>query len=432
MNRTKYKPFREENRRLVSLFFCLLKQSRVDLCVSRCALPSFSSFIHFKPYRRSLDRSNKMRSLDVNLLKHAITKFPQGKHQKYYENRNAHLHELIHLQTHLQNSPTVEQRTKRDMASPSAAIEKRLLGVSFVVNLCLVGAKLGVFLSSRSFSVLVSLLDSAIDIVSSAILWVTARAIARSTSACAYRFPIGTARLEPVGTLVFSIVMAVAMVVAAAESFAALFAGLLDSLSLIRHGPDLGAAAIGILSATVLAKAVLYGVSNKQAEHASDLLKACTEDHRNDTVSNLLSLSGGTLAAEFSSVLWWLDPVCAIVLATAISILWTRASRHQVTMLTGGAASPAMLRKLTFMSFQHDPRIAKVDTVRAYYGGSKLFVEIHIVMDPVTPLWLAHDVGESLEQDVEAYFFQDVERAFVHVDYETTHRPSSEHLGPWV
>lgn len=42
-------------------------------------------------------------------------------------------------------------------------------------------------------------------------------------------------------------------------------------------------------------------------------------------------------------------------------------------------------------------------------------------MDPKTPLWKAHDISEHLQSKIEA--LPQIERAFVHVDYETSHQP---------
>jgi divalent metal cation (Fe/Co/Zn/Cd) transporter len=47
-------------------------------------------------------------------------------------------------------------------------------------------------------------------------------------------------------------------------------------------------------------------------------------------------------------------------------------------------------------------------------------------MDANTPLWKAHDVSQSLQEKIEV--LPNVERAFVHVDYETTHTPASPAL----
>ncbi|OAQ25667.1 hypothetical protein K457DRAFT_22878 [Linnemannia elongata AG-77] len=57
------------------------------------------------------------------------------------------------------------------------------------------------------------------------------------------------------------------------------------------------------------------------------------------------------------------------------------------------------------------------DTVRAYYAGDGLFVEIDIDHPPDTPLSQAHDLGESLQGALES--LDNVERAFVHIGYNT-------------
>ena len=49
------------------------------------------------------------------------------------------------------------------------------------------------------------------------------------------------------------------------------------------------------------------------------------------------------------------------------------------------------------------------------------FVELDVVMNADTPLWKAHDIAERLQDKIEA--LPGVERAFVHVDHETTHTP---------
>lgn len=44
-------------------------------------------------------------------------------------------------------------------------------------------------------------------------------------------------------------------------------------------------------------------------------------------------------------------------------------------------------------------------------------------MDANTPLWKAHDISQQLQDKIEV--LPNVERAFVHVDHETTHTPVS-------
>lgn len=58
----------------------------------------------------------------------------------------------------------------------------------------------------------------------------------------------------------------------------------------------------------------------------------------------------------------------------------------------------------------------QTDTLRQNY-----FVEVDIVMAAETPLWKTHDVSQQMQDKIE--LLPNVERAFVHVDYETSHTP---------
>lgn len=69
----------------------------------------------------------------------------------------------------------------------------------------------------------------------------------------------------------------------------------------------------------------------------------------------------------------------------------------------------------------HSPEIRQIDTVRAYYCGPRLIVEVDIVMDRHANVELAHDTAETLQIKLEK--LPSVERAYVHIDYETTHAP---------
>jgi divalent metal cation (Fe/Co/Zn/Cd) transporter len=65
--------------------------------------------------------------------------------------------------------------------------------------------------------------------------------------------------------------------------------------------------------------------------------------------------------------------------------------------------------------------VKQIDTVRAWHSGPRLVVEVDIVMDPDVSLRVSHDVAEELQKKLES--LPDVERAYVHVDFETTHKP---------
>jgi divalent metal cation (Fe/Co/Zn/Cd) transporter len=70
----------------------------------------------------------------------------------------------------------------------------------------------------------------------------------------------------------------------------------------------------------------------------------------------------------------------------------------------------------------HAPNdITAIDTVRSYYSGPRLIVEVDVVMNADSSLRHTHDTAEELQIKLES--LPNVERAYVHVDYETSHAP---------
>ena len=94
-------------------------------------------------------------------------------------------------------------------------------------------------------------------------------------------------------------------------------------------------------------------------------------------------------------------------------------------MLAGHTASPDFLKKITWLALNHDRNIEKVDTVRAFHFGNNFLVEMDIILPSTMTVQEAHQIQEPLQRRLES--MPEVERAFVHIDYEYTHRPSEEH-----
>jgi len=94
-------------------------------------------------------------------------------------------------------------------------------------------------------------------------------------------------------------------------------------------------------------------------------------------------------------------------------------------MLVGKTAETDFLSKITWICMDHHRKIDKVDTVRAFHFGNNFLVEVDIVLPPEMTLQEAHDIAEPLQQKIER--LPEVERAFVHIDYEYSHHPDTEH-----
>ena len=157
------------------------------------------------------------------------------------------------------------------------------------------------------------------------------------------------------------------------------------------------------------------------------LVEAYADDHRNDTLSNICVVATAIIAAKDKS-LWYLDPAFAIALCIFIVVNWAMTAKEQVQKLAGLSAKPEFLSKVTYLACNHDERVLFIDTVRAYHFGHKFLVECDIVLPETMPLKEAHDIGEGLQVRIEQ--MEDVERAFVHLDYEWDHK--AEHGDPYA
>jgi divalent metal cation (Fe/Co/Zn/Cd) transporter len=100
---------------------------------------------------------------------------------------------------------------------------------------------------------------------------------------------------------------------------------------------------------------------------------------------------------------------------------WTRTVIENVWSLIGRTAPPEFLAKLTYLIWNHHKEIKHIDTVRAYTFGNHYFAEVHIVLPEDMVLNQAHNIGEDLQEKLEQ--LPEVERAFVHIDFEFSHRP---------
>lgn len=78
--------------------------------------------------------------------------------------------------------------------------------INVVANICLLAAKIVAAFFSSSLSLVASLVDSALDLLCTLIVWTTSNLVQWKLRPLKKRFPIGRRRLEPIGILVFSVV----------------------------------------------------------------------------------------------------------------------------------------------------------------------------------------------------------------------------------
>nr|KAG5706461.1 hypothetical protein BaRGS_032854 [Batillaria attramentaria] len=163
----------------------------------------------------------------------------------------------------------------------------------------------------------------------------------------------------------------------------------------------------------------------------SPIVQALALDHRIDVCSNAVAIVCGYLGSRqfqndfHTDDFKYVDPAGAILITVYIIYTWWRMGADQIKLLTGRTATPEFLSKVTWMVLDHDENIRHIETVRAFHSGNNFLVEVDIVLPETMHLGVAHDIGERLQQKLES--LPEVERAFVHLDYDFTHTPKMEH-----
>ncbi|KAK7093580.1 uncharacterized protein [Littorina saxatilis] len=342
--------------------------------------------------------------------------------RQYYKAQDKLIEEF---ETLAEKGYTDEESLIQESLMNKAAV--RLSQLSFAANLLLLVAKSVAVALSGSFSVISSLVDSAVDLLSGVVIWYTSRAVKQSSP---YNYPSGKRRLEPLAIVVLSVIMSLASFQLIIESIQKIVTYTSDKSGT----PRFEIPTIVITASTVVVKFGLFltcYLVGKRHGGLSSSVGVLMQDHRNDILSNSMALVCGYLGSyEFAQKtgeqnVVFIDPAGAAVIGAYILVSWWNTGLEQIRMLTGVSAKPEFLSKITWICLNHNHQITMIDTVRAFHFGNRFLVEVDIVLPKEMMLDATHEIGESLQQKLES--LRDVERAFVHVDWETEHRPEAEH-----
>ena len=326
--------------------------------------------------------------------------------------------------------PNLEPEEETDSSAPIVTLA---IYINLVANTILLIMKIIVAVLTSSVSVLASLVDAALDFLSTAIVWITTRLIARQDQ---YAYPVGRRRLEPIGVLVFSVIMVTSFFQVALEGFNRMTAS----------GPNeivqLTIPAIVIMTATVVIKFLCW-LWCRLIKNSS--VQALAQDAMTDVVFNIFSIIF-PLVGYFAKQ-WWLDPLGGIVLSLYVIFNWSSTSVMHIRNLSGCSATADERNVLLYLTMRFAKTVRQIQGLQAYHAGDKLIVEADVVVgyppegeevgrggskivdgNGAPPsgkemsLRDSHDLGESLQYVLESVPM--VDRAFVHLDYETYNLPS--------
>ncbi|CAA0825763.1 Putative metal tolerance protein C3 [Striga hermonthica] len=284
---------------------------------------------------------------------------------------------------------------------------ERAMRISNYANILLLAFKIYATVKSGSLAIAASTLDSLLDLMAGGILWFTHLSMKNVNI---YKYPIGKLRVQPVGIIVFAAIMATLgfqVLVQAVEK-------LIEDKQTEKMTSNQMEWLFSIMLSATVAKLGLWIYCKSSG---NKIVRAYAKDHYFDVITNVVGLVAAILGDKF---FWWIDPAGAIILAIYTILNWSKTVLENAESLVGQSAPPEVLQKLTYLVIRH-PRVKRIDTVRAYTFGVLYFVEVDIELPEDLPLKEAHTIGESLQIKLEK--LREVERAFVHLDYECEHKP---------
>ncbi|KAL8691294.1 MAG: hypothetical protein Q9218_003454 [Villophora microphyllina] len=292
-------------------------------------------------------------------------------------------------------------------ADSGSSIVTVAIYINLAANAVLLAGKIAVIVLTSSLSVLASLVDAALDFLSTAIVWTTTKLISQQDQ---YAYPVGRRKLEPIGVLVFSVIMITSFFQVALQCFNRLTSG---DHSIVR----LGLPSIIIMASTVLIK---FGCWLWCRFIKNSSVQALAQDAMTDVVFNIFSIIFPIIG--YYAHIWWLDALGGLCLSFYVIFNWSRTTTTHIKHLTGAAADPTDRNILLYLTMRFAKTIKKIQGLQAYHAGDKLNVEVDVVVDEGMTMRDSHDLGESLQYVLESV--PSVDRAFVHLDYASWNLPS--------
>ncbi|KAF4323064.1 hypothetical protein BBO99_00003503 [Phytophthora kernoviae] len=306
---------------------------------------------------------------------------------------------------------------EQHMTSPTSSTLRVqvAINVSLIANVVLAIVKTYAACMSGSLAVLSSLVDSILDLTSQLLFWYSDKRMHTPS----VKYPAGRRRLEPVAVIISATLMGMAAIEVIQQAVESLVKGLNGH----QRQLDISTFTMAVLLVAIVVKLVLWYVCAQIGSH-SPSADALAQDHRNDVFSNTVAV-GAAFAAHWHSNLWYLDSVGAIVISVYIAVSWLATGKEQVERLVGLQASQEFIDEIRLLGDIHHPMM-RTDIVRAYHFGNNYLVEMEVILPEDMCVKDAHDISLSLQDKVEA--LDNVERAFVHVDY--LERNYDEHKDP--
>ena len=293
------------------------------------------------------------------------------------------------------------------------------ININLAINVLLLAGKGIAVISSNSVSLIASFVDSALDLLSTIIIFATSKAIAYRSWRTFYKYPVGKKRLEPLGVVIFSVLMIASFCQVLIEATGRLRLVISTGKEAPDASTDLPLVGIAFMLATIGIKTVMWLLYRTSK---SSGVRAVAQDAENDVVFNVVSLIFPVIGAKLGAPA--LDPIGGIVLSIYIIYEWLHTLFETVSKLSGSVASSEEVSKCLYLVTRFNS-VRSVSAFELFHAGDDFIAEADVVLPQSISLKEAHDLGEIITYCTESV--EGVERAYIHLDYNPSGQ--SGHIG---
>lgn len=297
------------------------------------------------------------------------------------------------------------ENEKKDVFQATAM---KVSWVSIAVNIFLSVLKLIAGIAARSGAMISDAVHSASDVFSTFVVMIGVFFAGRKPDK---EHPYGHERIECVASVLLAVVLAAT----------GLGIGYKGVMNIIRSGEEKlavpGMLALIAAVVSVLVKEAMYRYTASAAKKInSGALMADAWHHRSDALSSVGSFIG-ILGARLGLPV--LDPVASVVICVFIEKAAFDIFMDSIDKMIDKACPEEISDKMREAILSTE-EVLGIDEFRTRLFGSRIYVEVDIVMDSKKTLIEAHDTAEKVHDTIEREF-PDVKHCMVHVNPDTEH-----------
>jgi cation diffusion facilitator family transporter len=272
----------------------------------------------------------------------------------------------------------------------AGSVKTRAAALSIASNAMLIALKLAAGAITGSVAILTEAMHSSIDLIASFVAYFSVREADKPADA---QHPYGHEKIENLAAAIEAMLILVGsgvIIFAAVRSLA--------------NGPEVHSlgVGIGVIACSIAANVVVSAkIARRARDTESPALEGDAAHLRTDAATSAAVLLGLVVVQVTGAT--WLDPVIALLVATAIVYAGVRLLARASRVLVDEALPPEELDAVRDAIAEFGPRgVCGYHKLRARRAGSRRYVDLHVQFASGTTLEDAHATAHALQDAIRA------------------------------